>query len=136
MFIVDAPASRLGAGQATLPTPMARADAKAKSDARSIDANARAVVAAIVVARVVVVVVVVVAPEAAVVRPIAVVPPARSAVHLVDDVGVSDGALHGLRTGKPDGTGGLNEKSRRRQDGAARNDAKGFLHDTLSLVGR
>jgi hypothetical protein len=61
-----------------------------------------------VVTRIVAVAIVVaIATEAAVMRPIVVMPPTGSAMHLVDHGAVLDGALHALCSGKPNGSGGL-----------------------------
>jgi hypothetical protein len=111
------------------------ADAKAELHTRSIEPDSRSVSWTIVAGIVVVAVVVPIAPEAAVVRSIAMMPDARPAMHLVGGVDISDSALDGLRTRKPDGAGGLSEESRRREDGGASQDAKRFLHGyPLSLL--
>src|SRR4051794_32636612 len=110
--------------------PTMAAEAEPEPDARSIEANARTVEARSVgVARIVVVVAVgAIAPEASIMRTEAMMPEARPAVHLVDSVDISNRALHGLCARKPDSAGGLSKKPGRRQDGGARQDAKGFLH--------
>src|SRR5262245_27914491 len=99
--LVPAPASRFPYGPVGLPAPAmvaSKPGAKAERYARPIEPGrvvARVVVVAIVVA---------IAPEAAVMRPVAVMPPTGSAMHLVDEVAVHDSALHTLCSGKPDGS--------------------------------
>src|SRR5262245_32773676 len=130
--VIAAPASRFPYGLFGLPAPAmvskTGATAKAERHARPVEPDARPIVARGVVVGAAVVRI---APEAAVVRPEAVMPPTGSAMHLVDNGAVSDSALH---SGKPDGSGGLSEKPRRNHHGRTREEAKKrFLHDLPSL---
>src|SRR5213594_172577 len=104
--LIAAPASRFPYGLLGLPASevTTRPNAKAEGHARRVDPDPGPVVARIVA---VVVTAVVAVAEAAVMWPEAVVPPTGSAVHLVDDGTVRDGALHALCSGKPDGSGRL-----------------------------
>src|SRR5262245_11762460 len=103
------------------------ANTKAERYAGSIEAGPVPVVARVVA----VAVVVAIATETAVVRPIAVMPPTRSAVHLIDDEAVLHGSLHALRSRKTNGSGGLRKKPRRNHHGRTCKIAKGFLHGYL-----
>src|SRR5215470_8022098 len=135
--LIAAPASRFPYGLFRLPAPATvsktetGATAKAECHAGSIEPDAGPIVAVVVA---VAAAVVRIAPEAAVMRPEAVMPPTGSAMHLVDNGAVSDSALHALCSGKPDGSGGLSEKPRRNHHGRTREEAKKrFLHDLPSL---
>src|SRR3954454_11904087 len=99
------------------------AEAKAEPDARSIEADARTVVArAVGVAWLVIVVAVVgaIAPEATIVRTETVMPDARPAMHLVGRVNISDGAQNGRRAGNHKRAGGRSKRPPGRQHGGAR----------------